>query len=191
MKEFFTILTGITTLIGAIWYAVIAAQKQHIPNMIVVIGWLLAAIGNLVYNMLIVDDWEKAMMIISQLIANIIMIIVIYRSRNYLFRKIDVWISIICFITIIILCFFADNKTIYILTQIFVTIPFIPLMRGIAKDTGKEPIGPYVLLIIGAIFGTITNLIGYTDWWSLLHPIRAIVCNSIVIITILILYRRE
>ena len=203
MKEFFSILSGIVTIIGFIWYGYSMREKkaekdenkkknETVPNLPVISFWLLLAIISTLTYILIVKDYYKAIFQLVGLVANLILILMLIHSKKYASKKKD-WIIVIsltvALITLAVLILSGvifDVKDLHVLIQIFNTLSYIPLIWTIAIGKGKEPIGPWLVITLAVVIALIAILMDkYKDFWELfyavLHPARSIVLQLIVI----------
>lgn len=164
-------------------------QKKNKPNLVVFLILLLLAIINTTTYIIIVKDLYKSLFLIATVLANLLVIIVTIKSKNFLFLKRDLWIVAIGVICIFIMIKVFSVKDIHIIMQIATTIPFIPLLIGVIKKDGIEPFYPWVIIFLGSIFALLTALVDYSDYWSLIHPIRSIILQIILLICIKV-YKR-
>lgn len=184
MKEFLSFLSVIFVIIGLILYSKETKQKKNKPNLVVFLLLLILAIINTTTYIIIVKDIIKGLFLIATVIANMIVTIVTIRSKNFLFLKRDLWIVAIGIILIFIMIKIFSVKDIHIIMQVATTIPFIPLLVGVIKKDGIEPFYPWVIIFLSSIFALLTVLVDYSNYWSLIHPIRSMFLQIILLVCI-------
>lgn len=189
MKEIFSILSVLSIIIGLFLYSKETKQKKNKPNLVVFLILLILAIINTTTYIIIVKDLIKASFLIAIVVANIIVTIVTIRSKNFLFLRRDLWIVAIGVICIVIMIKVFSVKDIHIIMQVATTIPFIPLLIGVIRKEGIEPFYPWVILLLSSIFALLTALVDYSDYWSLIHPLRSIILQIVLLICIKV-YKR-
>lgn len=189
MKEFFSILSLLAIIIGLILYSKETKQKKNKPNLVVFLMLLLLAIINTTTYIIIVRDLYKSLFLIATVLANLLVTIVTIKSKNFLFLKRDLWIVAIGITCIFIMIKVFSVKDIHIIMQVATTIPFISLLIGVIKKDGIEPFYPWVIIFLSSIFALLTVLVDYSDYWSLIHPIRSMILQIILLICIKI-YKR-
>lgn len=191
MKEFMyyssALLTTILIVIGMVWYAKETKKnKKNIPNLLVIGIWQLIAIIMVYVYVVIVQDWFKSALVIAGALANIYVLVAIIKSGNYLFLKRDFLILIGCVVFLVVLSWTIEIKGIYVIIQIANTISYIPLLLGILDRKGKEPLKPWMIITLASVTNLVTILVHYSDIWSLIHPLRALAMQILVIICIII-----
>jgi len=184
MKEILSILSALFVLFGLIWYSKETKNKNTKPNIVVLGLWIITAGINAITYLIIVQDIFKSLLLIAALIANIIIVTITIRSKNYLFLKRDLWIVGIGITVIACLILFLSVKDTHVIMQILTTIPYIPLIIGIVQGKGKEPFNAWFLIFISTLFGLSAILVEYSDYWSLIHPLRSIILQIAVMICI-------
>lgn len=184
MKEIFALISFFLVITGLIWYSIETRNKKTKPNLLVLFAFLGVVMINTITYYLLVQDVFKTLPLLAGVVANIILLVITIKSKEYLFLRRDSWVFGIAIIFILILIFVFSVKDIHIIMQIISTIPFVPLLIGIAKSGGKEPFYPWLLILISSVFGLTAILVAYSDYWSLINPLRAIVCQSTVLIFI-------
>ena len=184
MKEILSISSVVVMCIGFLWYSKKAKKNESKPNLVVISAWLLFAIINTITYIIMVPEWYKWLFQIIAIGANLWVLVVCILSRNYLSLIRD-WIIIACSIVVLTIIWIAkDTKDMHIFMQILVSISYVPLLMGIVQRKGNEPIGPWIVLTLSVVLGLIPVLIQYSNVWSLIHPIRSIVAQVIVIVFI-------
>jgi hypothetical protein len=184
MKEFFSIISALFVLANLFLYRKEAKNKKNNPNIIALGFWALTAIANcLIYGM-IVQDVFKTLFLIAVVFANFIIFFTVIRSKKYLFLPRDIWIIIIVIFSIVFLAVFFDIKDMYIIMQIITTIPYVPLIIGIIQGKGKEPIVPWILNLVASSSALFSVLLEYSDYWSLIYPLRTVIVQIILLICI-------
>ncbi len=185
MKEIFSIMSAFFVFDNLIWYRKETKNKKNNPNIVVLGFWVLTAIANCATYGIIVQDLFKSLFLIAVVFANFIIFFAAIRSKTYLFLPRDIWIIVLAIVSIICLILFFDVKDIYVIMQIITTIPYIPLIIGIMQGKGKEPLGPWVLNLVASLSALSAVLVEYSDYWSLIYPLRAVVVHIILIICII------
>lgn len=188
MRDFMYFSSAISSVvlivIGMLWYSKETKRQKAKPNFVVITLWTLIAIINAATYHLIVLDYFKSSLVLISIAVNVYVLIVIIVHKNYILLKRDIWIVIIGSVCIILLILFTSVKETHVTMQILNTIVYIPLIWGIYDRKGKEPFGPWVVISIATICNLITVLVHYSDYWSLIHPLRSIVLQILVIILI-------
>ena len=188
MKEiiyvFSALISIVLIVIGMLWYSEETRNKNAKPNFIVMVLWTLIAIINAATYYLIVLDYFKSSLVLISVAVNVYVLIVIIIHKNYILLKRDIWIVIAGSVFIILLVLFTNLKEMHITMQILNTIVYIPLIWGIYDRKGREPFGPWIIISIATIFNLITILVHYSDYWSLIQPLRSLFLQAIVLILI-------
>lgn len=188
MKEFiyvlFAVLSVLLIVIGMLWYSRETKKQRAKPNFVVITLWTLIAIINATtYHMIVLDYFKSSLALIS-VAVNVYVLIVIIVHKNYILLKRDVWIVIAGSALIILLVLFTSLKEMHVVMQILNTIVYIPLIWGIYDRKGIEPFGPWFIISIATVLNLFVVLISYSDYWSLIHPLRSIICQIIVMVFI-------
>jgi len=184
MKILFSVISVALIFIGLFLYGKETKNKKSKPNIIVLFLWVITALINLITYIIIVQDLFKSALLIATVVANIIITLITIKSQNYLFLKRDIWIVITAILSTCLLTTLLNVKDMHLIIQIITTIPFIPLLIGITKKQGKEPIFPWIIIFISTIFSLLTIIVEYSDYWSLISPIRSAAFQFMVIICI-------
>ena len=191
MKELIygiSILSAIASIllmvIGMLWYTQETKNKNNKPNIVVLFLWaLLAIINTITYYIIVGDLWESGLSFTS-VAANIYVLIILVLHKNYIVLKRDILIVGIGIIVITGFVVSMNIKEIHIILQIVNTLSYIPLIIGIVDKKGKEPLGPWVVIYIASIANLVTVFVHYSDYWSLINPVRSLCLQTIVIIFI-------
>lgn len=188
MKEvfyfLFTILSVVLIVIGMLRYSVETKKEKTKPNLVVISLWTLIAVINSSTYYLIVLDYFKSSLVLIGTAVNVYVLIVIIIHKNYILLKRDIWIVLLGSVFILVLLLFTDLKEIHIIMQILNTIVYIPLIWGIYDRKGVEPFGPWFIIFVATIFNLFVVLINYSDYWSLIQPLRSLLLQTIVLILI-------
>jgi len=188
MKEFIyvfsAILSVILIIVGMLWYSKETKKQNAKPNLVVMLLWTLIAIINAVSYYLIVTDNFKSSLVIIAVVVNIYVLVIIIVHKNYILLKRDIFITIIGVLIIACLLVFTNMKQIHIIMQILNTIVYIPLIWGICDRKGIEPFGPWFIILIATVFNLIVVLINYSNYWSLIQPLRSLFLQVIVLVLI-------
>jgi len=177
------VLTVLFVAVGMYWYAKETKEKST-PNFVVISLWALIAVANTITYAFIVADWSKWTLNIVGLLANIFVLGVILLHKNYILYKEDIMIIVTGILIVLVLIVFMNMKDLHIIMQIINTVVYIPLILRIYDGTGKEPFWPWIVISLGTVTNLVTVLLHYTDYWSLIHPLRSLVCQIIVIVII-------
>ena len=191
--------------IGILWYAKATNDPQNKPNLTIIILWFMLAIlmtltyknilgydrpGNdLSDNKTLNDSWIKITPSIVALIGNGYILWYLIRNRNYIFLKWDILILILGIAISITLFLLMKFKDFHLLLQGINTISYFPLILRIAQGKGKEPLGPWVIMSLGTEFAILTVLHNYKDFWDVMQPTRALICQALVIV--FIVYKKK
>lgn len=187
MEIFFSIISAVVIFIGSIYYSNEGKKKRSKPNILVISSWLIfAAISVTSYILVETKEWYKWLYQLSTAIANIWIFVAVLRSKNYTALKRDVFIILGSLALLIFIGIKIGSRDTHVLMQILLSIPYIPLIIGMIQGTGKESLGPWIVLTIGIILGVIPALINYSNIWSILYPLRSLVLQSTVIVLILL-----
>lgn len=188
MKEIIYVFSALISIllivIGMLWYSRETKNKNAKPNFVVMVLWTLIAIINATTYHLIVLDVFKSSLVLIGTAVNIYVLIVIIVNKNYILLKRDIWIVLIGSVFIVFLVLFTDLKEIHVTMQILNTIVYIPLILGIYDRKGIEPFGPWFIIFIATIFNLFVVLINYSDYWSLIQPLRSLFLQAIVLMLI-------
>jgi len=195
MKEIFYFLFAILSValivIGMLQYSMETKKEKTKPNLVVISLWTLIAIINSSTYYLIVLDYFKSSLVLIGTAVNVYVLIVIIIHKNYILLKRDILIVIVGSVFIIFLVLFTNLKEMHITMQILNTIVYVPLIWGIYDRKGKEPFGPWFIIFIATIFNLCVVLINYSDYWSLIQPLRSLFLQSIVLVFIKIRETRQ
>jgi len=181
MKTLFTSLSLIAVILGLVWYRNATVNKSIKPNLIAILATLVFAITNAITYLWIVKDLYKSSLLIVTILANVIMSTIIIKSKNFLWLKRDFYIMLSCIICVVVLLVLTDTKNVHIIMQVAISLPFVPLIMGVLQKKGKEPLLPWFMILLATIFNLFVILIEYSDYWSLIHPIR----SGILLVTLL------
>ena len=185
MKILFTLLSMIAILLSLIWYRKATVNKTAKPNLIAILATLVFAVTNALTYLIIVKDLHKSSLLIVSILANIIMSTIIIKSKNFLWLKRDFYIMLACVICVVVLLVFTDTKNVHIIMQVTISLPFIPLIMEVLQKKGKEPLLPWFMVFIATVFNLFVILIEYSDYWSLIHPIRSAILLVILLSSII------
>ena len=191
MKELISVLCVISMLIGLIWYNRGTKNKSSKPNLLAILAFLVFATLNALTYIFIVHDLYKASLLLTTIAANLWITIVMLRNKNYLLLKRDVYIIITGLIVVALMMYFIEAKNLHIIMQIAISIPFIPIIMGVLQKKGKEPFMPWMMMLIGTALNLAAVLVEYTDFWSLIHPVRSLFCMGILLISIKYVNRKK
>lgn len=188
MKEIIYFLSAILSVllivIGMLWYSRETKNKNAKPNFVVMILWtLIAIINTTTYYMIVLDVFKSSLVLIGTAV-NIYVLIVIIVNKNYILLKRDIWIVLIGSVFIVFLVLFTDLKGMHVIMQILNTLVYIPLIWGIYDENGKEPFGPWFIISLATVLNLLVVLINYSDYWSLIQPLRSLFLQSIVLLLI-------
>lgn len=178
------IVSIVLMVVGMLWYTQETKNKNNKPNIIVLFLWALLAIINTITYYLIVDDLWKAGLSFTSVAANIYVLIILMLHKNYILLKRDILLVGIGIVVIMGFVVSMNIKEIHIILQIVNTLSYIPLIIGIVDNKGKEPLGPWVVIYVASIANLVTVFAHYSDYWSLINPIRSLCLQTIVIILI-------
>ncbi len=178
------VISVLLMVIGMWWYSKETKKTKHRPNIVVLFLWALLAIVTAITYEMIVGDWLKSFLLFTGVAANIYVLVVLILHKNYLVLKRDILIISLgtLFIVGFVLC--MNIKEVHIIMQIINTLAYIPLILGIMDGKGKEPLGPWIVILIASIANLITIVVSYSDYWSLIQPLRSILLQIGVIILI-------
>lgn len=183
VKEILSVLSIVSSLIGT-WVYIKTKRENAKPNIVVIFVWFIFAFLNAYSYYFIVHDYYKSASAFFAVIINGVIIFVTLFFKDYLFLKKDVYFILGIFASAATLFFVLDMKDLHIFTQIALTIPFIPLIWRIIQGKGREPFVPWLFYTIAVVFALGTVLVEYSDYWSLIHYSRALICQTIVLIII-------
>lgn len=188
MKEIFyflfAILSVVLIVIGMWWYSKETKNQKAKPNFVVMLLWtLIAVINSATYHLIVVDIFKSSLVLIG-VAVNIYVLIVIIVHKNYVLLKRDIWIVIVGSVFIFFLVLFTNLKEIHVIMQILNTLVYVPLIWGIYDEKGKEPFGPWFIIFIATIFNLFVILINYSNYWSLIQPLRSLFLQLIVLVLI-------
>jgi preprotein translocase subunit Sec61beta len=186
MKEIFAVISLVLMLIGTIWYDKETKNKKIKPNIVVFFAMFFINLLNAITYIFIVEDLYKAGLLITTGLSTVWIIIATMKSKNYLFKKSDIIFILLGSCATALLLIIFQKEYLHIIMQILITIPFIPLIAGIIKKEGKEPIYPWLLMLAAVVFNLFAVLVEYSGYWSLIHPLRSLFCLGLLIISILI-----
>lgn len=184
MKTLFALLSIIAVIIGLVWYRKETVNKTIKPNLIAILATLVFAVTNALTYLFIVKDLYKSSLLIVTILANIIMITIIIKSKNFLWLKRDFYVILACVICVVVLLVFTDTKNAHIIMQVAISLPFVPLIWGVLQKKGKEPLLPWFMILLATIFNMFVVLVEYSDHWSLVHPIRSGILLIILLLSI-------
>lgn len=178
------VISVLLMVIGMWWYSKETKKTKHRPNIVVLFLWALLAIVTAITYEMIVGDWLKSFLLFTGVAANIYVLVVLILHKNYIVLKRDILIISLgtLFIVGFVLC--MNIKEVHIIMQIINTLAYIPLILGIMDGKGKEPLGPWIVIFIASIANLITIVVSYSDYWSLIQPLRSILLQIGVIILI-------
>lgn len=188
MKEFIYYLFSAVSLLFVFWgmllYGNDTKNKVSKPNMVVIIFLTLINIINSVTYILIVGDFIKGSLSIVGGFANIYVLVSMIRSRNFILLRRDLFVILICVALMTSLFWILNIKDIHLIVQVLNSIGFIPLFIGITDGRGKEPFLPWCLITLGTVCNIVTVSIFYSDYWSLIYPVRLLLFQSIILVLI-------
>lgn len=185
MRDFIYVSSALLSIllivVGMLWYSKETKKQNSKPNLVVISLWTLIAIINTVtYHLLVLDYFKSSLLFIGTAV-NVYVLIVIIVHKNYILLKRDILIVIAGSVFIILLLLFTNLKEVHVTMQILNTIVYIPLIWGVYDGKGKEPFGPWMIISIATIFNLITVLSHYSDYWSLIQPLRSLFLQAIVL----------
>jgi carbon starvation protein CstA len=178
------VISILLMVIGMWWYSKETKKAKNRPNMVVVVLWAVLAIVNTVTYKLIVLDWWKSLPLFVSLAANIYVFVVIVLHKNYILLKRDLIIIMLGIVMVAGFVLSMSIKEVHIIMQIINTLAYIPLVIGIMDGKGKEPLGPWMVILIACIANLITIVVSYSDYWSLIQPLRSLFLQIVVIVLI-------
>lgn len=175
------VISVLLMVIGMWWYSKETKKAKNRPNIVVLFLWAALAIVTAITYKLIVGDWLKSFLLFAGVAANIYVLAVLLLHKNYILLKRDIVIIILGIVIATGFVLFMNIKKVHIIMQIINTLAYIPLIMGIMDDKGKEPLGPWMLIFIASIANLITIVVSYSDYWSLIQPLRSIFLQIVVI----------
>lgn len=178
------VLSVLLMLIGMWWYSKETKKAKNRPNIVVLFLWAILAIVTAVTYELIVGDWLKSFLLFTGVASNIYVLVVLILHKNYILLKRDIVIIVLGTVLVTGFVLFMNIKEVHIIMQIINTLAYIPLIMGIMDDKGKEPLGPWMLIFIASIANLITIVVSYSDYWSLIQPLRSIFLQIVVMLLI-------
>lgn len=182
-------LAGIFGIIGILWYAEATKDPENKPNLIIIILWLIISVLLTSNYKIILNDWVKIAPSIIAVLGNLYVLVVLIKSRNYLFLKWDILIVFSGIIISIALFVLMKVKDLHILLQVINTSSYGILIWRIIQGKGKEPLGPWAVMTLATQFSILTVLHNQKDVWDIIQPVRSLICQSIVIL--FIVYKKK
>lgn len=184
-------LSSTILLISSVWYAKATHRYNNKPNIVVLISWAMISMFAVVTYKLLVPGWGKSVVPILGVVMNFLIVgFIVFVQKNYLLLKKDIIIMICVIVISSILAILIGTKPFHVLIQAISFGSFFPLVLRIIDGKGKEPLGPWLFMFIGTLLSLAVVSINYTDFWSILHPVRALLCQSIVLFAIKLKLRR-
>lgn len=183
VKEVFSMLAIVSSLTGT-WVYIRMGKSDAKSNIVVLFVWFIFSLLNAYSYSFIVHDYYKAASALFSVVVNAAVIIITLFFKDYLFLKRDVLLILVLFVFSVIVFFVFDVKDLHILTQICLTIPFFILIWRIVQKKGVEPFRPWLFYTLALVFALGAVLVDYSDYWSLIHYSRALICQIIVLIII-------